>query len=66
MYASHLLNCLLSIVIEGKTLLDIWSGRFAQDYSLLQVFGYLTYFNIKDDMLNSRVKKFVFLGVKRN
>ena len=65
-YASHLMNCLLSTAIGGKTLLDIWSGRAAQDYDLLWVFRCPTYFSIKNDMLNPRAKKFVFLGVKRN
>ena len=35
-------------------------------YDLLRVFECLTYFNIKDDKLNPQVKKFLFLGVKRN
>ena len=35
----HLMNRLSSIVIGGKTSLDIWSGGAAQDYSLLWVFG---------------------------
>ena len=30
------------------------------------VFGCLIYFSIKDDKLNLRVKKFVFLGIKKN
>jgi len=35
-YASHLMNKLLSIVIRGKTPLNIWSGGAAQDYNLLR------------------------------
>ena len=46
--------------------MDIWSGEAAQDYDLLQVFGCLAYFCIKDDKLNPQTKQFVFLGVKRN
>ena len=46
--------------------MDIWSGRAAQNYGMLQLFGCPTYFSIKDDNLNPRVKKFVLLGVKRN
>ena len=34
-YACHLMNKLSSTVIDGKTLLDIWSGGDAQDYDLL-------------------------------
>jgi len=45
-YASHLMNLLSSTAIGGKTLLDIWSGGAAQDYSLLRVFGCLIYFSV--------------------
>ena len=41
-YTSHLMNKLSLTTIVGKTLLDIWSGRAAQDYSLLRVFESLT------------------------
>ena len=64
MYASHLING--STAIGGKTLLEIWSGKAAQDHDLLREFGSLTYFSAKDDMVNLRAKRFVFLGVKRN
>ena len=66
MYASHLMNILSSTAIGTKTSLDILSGEATQDYSLLWVFGYPTYFGVKDDKLNPRAKKFVFFGVKRN
>jgi len=51
--------------IEGETPLDIWSGRVAQDYDLLRVFGCPTYFSVKDAKLNPRAKKFVFFRVKK-
>ena len=60
------MNSLSLTVIGGKTPLDIWSGGVAQDDVLLRVFESSTYFSAKDDKINSRVKKFVFLGVKRN
>jgi len=53
-YVSHLMNRLLSTMIGGKSLLDIWSSRAAQDYILLRVFGCPTYFSIKDNKLNPR------------
>ena len=56
-YASNIMNRLLSTTIGGKTLLDIWSDEAAQDYDLLRVFECPTYFSIKDDNLNPRVKK---------
>ena len=63
-YVSHLMNMLLSTTIEDKTPLDIWSGGAAQDYSLLQVFGYPAYFSVKYDKLNPRAKK-CFLESKK-
>jgi len=71
------MNRLSSTAIGSKTLLNIWSDGAAQDYDLLhvldaqdydllRVFGYLTYFSAKDGKLNLRVKKFVFLGLKKN
>ena len=60
------MNCLPSIVIVGKTPLDIWSDRDVLDYSLLRVFKSLTYFTAKYDNVNLRAKIFVFLGAKRN
>ena len=56
---SHLMNCLMLTAIGGKISLDIWSIEL-QDYSLLRIFGCPAYFNVKDDKLNLRVKKFVF------
>ena len=46
--------------------MGIWSGGAAQDYSLLRVFECSAYFGVKDDKLNSRAKRFVFFGVKKN
>ena len=64
MYASHLMN--RSTAIGGKAPLEIWSGKAAQDHDLLREFKSPTYFSAKDGIVNLRVKKFVFLGVKRN
>ena len=60
------MNRLSSTTIGGKTPLDIWSGGAAQDYSLLHVFGCLTYFIVKDDKSILWANKFVFLDVKMN
>ena len=65
-YASHLMNRLSSTVIGGKTPLEIWSGKAAQDHDLLREFRSPTYFSAKDDKVNPRAKKFIFFGVKRN
>jgi len=62
-YTSHLMNCLSSTAVRGKTPLDIWSGGAARDYDFLRVFESPTYFSVKNGKINSRVKKFVFWGV---
>ena len=63
-YASHLING--STTIGGKTSLEIWSGKAAQDHDLLREFRSPTYFRAKDGMVTPRAKQFVILGVKRN
>ena len=47
MYASHLINGLSSTVIGGKTPLEVWSEKAAQDHGLLRVFESLSYFCAK-------------------
>ena len=59
-YASHLING--STAIGGKTPLEIWSGKAAQDHGLLREFGSPTYFSAKDGMVNPRAKKFVWVS----
>ena len=63
---SDLINKLPSTAIGGKTSLEVWSGKAAQDHGLLREFGSPAYFSAKDGKLNPRAKKFVFWGVKRN
>jgi len=63
MYASHLING--STAIGGKTPLEIWSEKAAQDYGLLREFKSPTYFSVKDGKVNPRAKRFLFLGVKK-
>jgi len=65
-YARHLINGLSSTAIGGKTLLEFWSGKATRDHDLLRVFGSPAYFSAKNDKVNPRASKFVFLGVKRN
>ena len=38
-YVCYLVNRLPSSVIEGKTPLEVWSGKAAQNYDSLRVFG---------------------------
>ena len=64
-YAFYLVNRLPSSVIGGKTPLEVWSGKTAQDYNLLRVLGCPAYYRIKEDKLDPRVKKGVFVGFKK-
>ena len=66
MYASHLINRLSSTAIGGKTPLEVWSEKAAQNHSLLREFGSPAYFRAKDGMVNPRAKRFMFWGIKRN
>jgi len=69
-YTCYLVNRLPSSAIGGKTFLKVWSGKAAQDYNLLRVFRCPTYYHVKEDMLEPRAKKGVFVefknGVKGN
>jgi len=64
-YACHLVNRLPSSAIGGKTPLEAWSGKAAVDYDLLRVFGCPAYYHVKEDKLDPRAKKGVFVGFKR-
>jgi len=64
-YACHLVSRLPSSSIGGKTPLEIWSEKVAQDYDLLQVFECPAYYHVKKDKLNSRARKYVFVGFKK-
>ena len=61
----HLINMLSSSAIGGKTQMEVWSGKAAQDYDMLKIFGCLAYYHVKEDKLDSRAKKAGFLGFKR-
>ncbi|KAH9726184.1 hypothetical protein KPL70_008163 [Citrus sinensis] len=63
-YASHLVNRLPSAAIEGKTPMEMWSGKHAQDYDSLRVFGCPVYYHVKDGKLDSRARKAIFVGFK--
>ena len=64
-YACYLVNRLPSSAIGGKTPLEAWSGKAAADYDLLRVFGCPAYYHVKDDKLDPRAKKGVFVGFKK-
>ena len=45
-YISYLVNRLPSTAIGGKTPIEMWSGRHAQDYDSLRKFKCPTYYHI--------------------
>ncbi|KAH9696084.1 hypothetical protein KPL71_023037 [Citrus sinensis] len=63
-YASHLVNWLPSTATGGKTPMEIWSGKHAQDYDSLRIFGCPAYYHVKDGKLDLRARKAIFLGFK--
>ena len=65
-YACNLVSRLLSSAIEGKSPLKVWSEKVVQDYDSLWVLGCSSYYHVKKDKLDPRVKKGVFIGFKKS
>ncbi|KAH9666498.1 hypothetical protein KPL70_020662 [Citrus sinensis] len=63
-YASHLVNRLPSAAIGGKTPMEMWFGKHAQDYDSLRIFGCPAYYNVNDGKLDPRARKTIFMGFK--
>ena len=61
-YAQHLVNRLSSSAIDGKTPLEVWSGKPATDYDSLHVFGSIAYYHVIESKLDPRAKKALFMG----
>ncbi|KAH9697402.1 Integrase catalytic domain-containing protein [Citrus sinensis] len=61
---STLLEKLPSAAIEGKTPMEMWSGKHAQDYNSLRIFGCPAYYHVKDGKLDHRARKAIFVGFK--
>ena len=64
-YTCHLVNMLPSSAIGGKTPLEVWSGKVAQDYDSLWVFECPIYYHVKEDKLDPRARKGVSVGFKK-
>ena len=62
-YACHLVNRLPSAAIGGKTPFEVWSGKPANDYGSLHVFGSAAYYHVKESKLDPRAKKALFMGI---
>ncbi|KAH9699247.1 hypothetical protein KPL71_024272 [Citrus sinensis] len=63
-YASHLINRLPSAAIGGKAPMEMWSGKHAQDYDSLRIFGCPAYYHVKDGKLDPCARKAIFVGFK--
>jgi len=50
--SNHIINKLSSSAIDGKTLMEVWSRKPAQDYDMLMIFGCPSYYQIKEDKLD--------------
>ena len=62
-YACHLINRLPSTAIEGKTPIEMWTGKPAIDYDSLHVFSSNAYYHVNESKLDPRVKKSLFMGI---
>ena len=62
-YAYHLINRLSSTSIEGRTPMEMWTGKPATDYNSLHVFGSTAYYHVKESKLDPRAKKALFMGI---
>ncbi|KAH9669162.1 Integrase catalytic domain-containing protein [Citrus sinensis] len=56
-YASYLINQMPSVAIGGKTLMEMWLGKHAQNYDSLRIFGCSAYYHVKDGKLDPRARK---------
>ncbi|KAH9800316.1 Histidinol dehydrogenase [Citrus sinensis] len=63
-YTSHLVNRLPSTAIGGKTPMEMWSEKHAQDYNSLRIFGCLAYYHVKYGKLDPRARKAIFVEFK--
>ena len=64
-YACYLVNRFPSSTIGGETPIEVWFEKAAQEYDSLRVFDCPAYYHVKEDKLDPRAKKGVFVGFKR-
>ncbi|KAM1838444.1 hypothetical protein ACFX14_020106 [Malus domestica] len=61
-YACHIINRLPSAVVQGKTPMELWTGKTSSDYDYIRIFGSPAYFHVTENKLDARAKKAIFLG----
>ena len=52
-------------MIGGKTPIEVWFEKVAQDYGILKIFKCPAYYHVKEDKLDPQANKVVFLSFKR-
>ncbi|KAH9800324.1 hypothetical protein KPL71_000620 [Citrus sinensis] len=62
-YACHLINRLPSTAIEGRTPMEMWTGKPTTDYNSLHVFGCTVYYHVKESKLDPRANKAFFMSI---
>ncbi|KAI5312944.1 hypothetical protein L3X38_042118 [Prunus dulcis] len=62
-YASHLINRLPAAADEGKTPMEVWSGKSCTYYKYLHIFGCPAYYHVRKSKLDPRAKKALFMGI---
>ena len=63
-YASHLINQSPSAAIRDKNPIEMWSGKYAQDYDSIRVFGCPADYHAKNIKLDLHARKAIFVGFK--
>jgi len=57
----YLVNRSQSITIDFNTSIEVWSNK-PIEYSMLKVFGCLTYYHVSEGKLEPKAKKGFFMG----
>ena len=60
-YATFLVNRLPCSGVEYKTPMEVWTGTHAS-YDDIQIFGYQAYFHVRNEKIDPRARKAIFLG----
>ncbi|KAM1596712.1 hypothetical protein ACFX1Z_031688 [Malus domestica] len=61
-YACHIINWLPLAAVQGKTPIEVWTGKPSSDYDYIRIFGSPAFFQVTENKLDPRAKKANFLG----
>ena len=62
--AAYLTNRSPHSKLDGETPYKVWSGQHA-DYGMLRIFGCIAYYHVRENKLDNRAKKAIFMGYAR-